>query len=147
MEQRDRLIEIIGEMQRDLLPSLIRAHSEDDLRLVHAVLLRVIAHQPVSTVGEIAEALGRSRSRTSRLIDQLVNRGLVARGEDGADRRIRRVRLTEEGRALLRRIDGMRVDAQLRLWEHLDDDERATVFRAMELLAAAAKRMKQEAEE
>ena len=147
MEERDRLIEIVGEMQRDLLPSLIRTHDEGDLRLIHAVLLRVVAYGPASTVSGLAALLGRSRSRTSRLVDQLVDRGLVSRDEDGADRRVRRVSLTAEGRALIQRIDGMRADAQLQLWDRLEEDERATVFRAMELLATAAKRMKQEAEE
>ncbi|GAB3478561.1 MarR family winged helix-turn-helix transcriptional regulator [Nocardiopsis coralliicola] len=147
MDERDRLIEIVGEMQRDLLPSLIRTHDEDDLRLIHAVLLRVVAYGPASTVSGLAALLGRSRSRTSRLVDQLVDRGLVSRDEDGADRRVRRVSLTAEGRALIQRIDGMRADAQLQLWDRLEEDERATVFRAMELLATAAKRMKQEAEE
>lgn len=57
---------------------------------------------------------------------------------------MRHVELTDAGRALMRRLDEMRADAQLRLWDHLGNDERAAVFRAMELLAAVAKRARQE---
>lgn len=48
---------------------------------------------------EIAARMGRDRHQISRLIDSLARQGLVARNSSAEDRRIKRVVLTEAGRA------------------------------------------------
>ena len=54
------------------------------------------------------------------------------------------MRISVEGRSTLREIQRVRVEAQLELWEHLSESERATVLQAMELLAEAARRYRDE---
>jgi DNA-binding MarR family transcriptional regulator len=53
------------------------------------------------TIAEIADAIDRSRAATSRLIDDLVRAGLVARRSSEQDRRVKRVRLTATAKDLL----------------------------------------------
>ena len=53
------------------------------------------------TIKQVAEALARSVSATSRLLDQLVMRGMISRREDERDRRAKLVAITEQGRALI----------------------------------------------
>jgi DNA-binding MarR family transcriptional regulator len=144
MDDRERLVELVASMQRDLVPSLLRLHEEDDLQLLHGAILQVLDRGASPTVKELAALIHRSVSRTSRIVDQLVRRGLVERHEDGADRRARRLRLSGEGKARVERIRAVRVESQLRLWDHLTAEERATVMHAMELYALAARRMRDE---
>jgi len=57
-----------------------------------------------SSISDVAERLGSDLSPTSRLIGRLERRGLVATGKTDRDRRVTRVRLTDEGRALRRQV-------------------------------------------
>ena len=72
--------------------------------------LYVLADGSTLTVGELAEAIGRSPSATSRLVDGLVRRRLVERHEEPEDRRQRTLRLTPRGHAILRVVDRARAD-------------------------------------
>ena len=49
-----------------------------------------------------AEFLGLTLPSTSKLVDQLVRRGILARGDDAADRRRMMLRLTSRGEELLK---------------------------------------------
>ncbi|MFC4115168.1 MarR family winged helix-turn-helix transcriptional regulator [Nonomuraea zeae] len=140
----DHLLELIRSMQSDLLPSLVRMHEDDDLSLLDGTMLRLLDRGEDPTVRELAALIGRSDSRTSRIVDRLVRRGLVAREEDERDRRVRRVRLTGRGEALLQRIDRLRVETQAELWRHVTDDDRIVLIQAMEIYAKAARRIRDE---
>ena len=72
--------------------------------------LYVLADGSTLTVGELAEAIGRSPSATSRLVDGLVRRRLVERHQEPEDRRQRTLRLTQRGHAILRVVDRGRAD-------------------------------------
>ncbi|MBB6170626.1 DNA-binding MarR family transcriptional regulator [Nocardiopsis mwathae] len=151
MDDRERLIELVRSMQRDSMPSLLRVQEDDDLSIVHIALLQVLDRDrglldehTDPTVKELAALIGRSESRTSRLVDRMVRRGLVERYEDDADRRARRVRLSEGGAAALHRISVARVEAQMALWGHMTRDEQRTVIRCMEVFAEAARRLRDE---
>lgn len=133
-------------MQRDLMPSLVRMHERDDLRLLDGVMLQVLDRGDEPTVKELAAVMGRSVSRTSRIVDGLVRRGLAERHEDVADRRMRRIRISARGSAVLRRIRDVRVDAQMALWDHFTERERAIVLESMEIYAKAARRIRDESD-
>ncbi|RNL87586.1 MarR family transcriptional regulator [Halostreptopolyspora alba] len=144
MDDRERLLELLRTIQSSVIPSLVRGHEEHDITLLHAALLQALNRGGEPTVRELADLIGRSVSRTSRLVGQLESRELAQRREDPDDRRVRRVRISASGRAVLDEVQRMRVAAQLELWEHLAADERATVLHAMELLAKAARRYRDE---
>ena len=59
---------------------------------------------------DLADAINRSPSATSRLVDGLVRRRLVERRIESEDRRQRSVELTQRGHALLRMVDRARAD-------------------------------------
>jgi DNA-binding MarR family transcriptional regulator len=96
------------------------------------------------TIKQVAEALARSVSATSRLLDQLVMRGMISRREDERDRRAKLVAITEQGRVLIATLEQRRADAQISVMEYLSAEERAEVTRGMILLVEAGrKRSKQ----
>lgn len=139
-DYRERLLDQFRAMQAEMLPSVVRIFDSDDLRLIHSAMLAVLDGSDGYPVNALAERVGRSVSRTSRLVEQLVTRGLVERAVDADDRRVRRVRLTAEGAALLRRVRQLRVQALEQLVDHLTDVERKQVVDAMDLLVTAARR-------
>ena len=100
--------------------------------------LYVLADGSTLTVGELAEAIGRSPSATSRLVDGLVRRRLVERLEEPEDRRQRTLRLTPRGHAVLRVVDRARADQFLSAVRPLPTAERAIVAMGVAALATHA---------
>lgn len=123
-----------------MLLSTIASSSNSDISAVQFVTLASLAGEEALTIKRVAEVLGRSVSATSRLLDQLVTRGLVNRSEDTQDRRTKRVSLSESGQAFVQTIEQKRVEAQIAVMAYLSPEERAVVEQAMQLLAVAARR-------
>jgi DNA-binding MarR family transcriptional regulator len=146
MNDRGRLLDLLASMQRDLMPSLIRMHESDDLSMLDSVMLQVLDRGGAPTIKELAALVGRSLSRTSRIVDALVRRGLAERYEDETDRRVRRIRISQEGATILRRIRDVRVDGQMALWNHMTKDEQKVVLQSMEIYAKAARRVRDESD-
>lgn len=70
---------------------------ECDLSLHQVQVIVFLANQDTASVSMVASQLGMGRPSASLLIDSLVQRGLVSRCDDPADRRRAVVRLTAEG--------------------------------------------------
>lgn len=81
---------------------------ELDLTLTQVKALTALSSDEL-TVKELAERLGLSLPGASRAVDALVDRDLIARREDSADRRMKRLRCTEAGRVSLQRLDEVRL--------------------------------------
>src|SRR5688572_8744927 len=109
---------------RDGFLDAIRAMDDHELSVAQMATLMLLEAEGSSTVGDLANDLGRSLSATSRLLDQMVRRDLISRQEAEHDRRVQR----------------RRAEAQLAVMASLSDAERADVMRAMALLAEAATR-------
>ncbi len=111
-----------------------------ELRLGFSPLaaLYVLAAGQTTTVSDLADAIGRSPSATSRLIDGLVRRRLVERREEVEDRRQRTVWLTLRGQALLRVVDRARADQFLSAVRPMPTGERALIAMGVAALATHA---------
>jgi DNA-binding MarR family transcriptional regulator len=81
---------------------------------------------------ELAPLMGLSIAAAGRAVDGLVRSGLVSRTEDVADRRIKRLALTEQGRAALARLTEARLLGLRRFAETLGDAERDAPAGALE---------------
>jgi DNA-binding MarR family transcriptional regulator len=80
------------------------------LGLAQLKTLDALAHCAASpTVKDLAERLSLSLPGMSRNVDGLLRRGLVARREDEHDRRMKRLTVTDEGRAVLEKVNGARL--------------------------------------
>lgn len=111
-----------------------------DLRLGFTQLaaLYVLADGSTLTVGELAEAINRSPSATSRLIDGLVKRRLVERKAEEEDRRQKTLNLTPRGHAVLRVVDRARAEQFLSAVRPMPTGERAIVAMGVAALATHA---------
>ena len=72
--------------------------------LPQVLLLRRMATNGENTSSELAEQMHMSLPAVSQMVDRLFQLGLVSRAESLEDRRKKRLGVTPEGRALLKRI-------------------------------------------
>jgi DNA-binding MarR family transcriptional regulator len=113
-------------------PDLFRALSEADVSLTQVKLMHVLDRAEADhTLKDLAEELSFSLAGVSRSIDALHQRGLVERREDETDRRMKRVRLTPDGRELLRNLNELRVALLQQFIQTLTDDERRGLLDAL----------------
>src|ERR1700751_2911874 len=75
------------------------------------------------SVKALAESMKVSLPAMSRSVDGLYERGFVLREEDRLDRRMKRVRLTDAGRAVPRLLNEKRLSAMTAFIGTLDEDE------------------------
>lgn len=95
-----------------VLVGLVRALHDEETTIEQIATMHVLHVHGPQRVNEIADRLARTPPTTSRLVDGLVQRGLVSRTEDPEDRRARVLELTAKG---------------VKYVEHLND-ERLRVF-------------------
>ena len=123
---------------RELVVGFASQLGELRLGFTQLAALYVLADGATTTIGELAEAIGRSPSAASRLVDGLVRRRLVERREEAEDRRQRSLALTQRGQALLRAVDRARADQFLTTVRPLPTTERALVAMGVAALATHA---------
>jgi DNA-binding MarR family transcriptional regulator len=90
------------------------------------------------TMGQIAQALGVSLGSVTGLVDGLVERDLVRRDEDPADRRQKLARLTPTAQARLRRMERERSVVASRLLRRMPLDDLRALRQGLVALATAA---------
>jgi DNA-binding MarR family transcriptional regulator len=144
-----RIIELEPQMLRVLGPAQARDWVDVDLTMSQLKMMFVLSSgtgpadvSPGLRVGEVARELGVTLPTVTAVMDKLVERGLVRRAEDPLDRRQHVCRLTAEGKALLHRLMAGRRAFTNALLEHLDEEELAAFLRGMQVLLAAAERLR-----
>jgi DNA-binding MarR family transcriptional regulator len=144
-----RIIELEPQMLRVLGPAQARDWVDVDLTMSQLKMMFVLssAMGPADgssglRVGEVARGLGVTLPTVTAVMDKLVERGLVRRDEDPLDRRQHVCRLTTDGQALLHRLMAGRRAFTHALLEHLDEDELAAFLRGMQVVLAAAERLR-----
>ncbi|MHC5003249.1 MAG: MarR family winged helix-turn-helix transcriptional regulator, partial [Planctomycetota bacterium] len=74
------------------------------LSVVQCYTLEALEREGPVTMSQLARHLYVELSTMTRIVDQLVSRGLATRHESVKDRRVRQVRITRKGSGLLSRI-------------------------------------------
>jgi len=128
---------------REFVFNILGTFGDFDFSLPQLATLLLLDEGGELTIKQVTEILGRSVSATSRLLDQLVERGMVSRREDERDRRAKRVSITEKGRTLIASLEQRRADVQIAVMEFYSADEQADIIRVMALLAEAGQRRRQ----
>ena len=149
-DDRELIARSLSQFRRTLVRGFffdfIRAFGDFDFSLPQLATLLLLDEDDELTITQVAELLGRSVSVASRLLDQLVVRGMVRRREDERDRRVKRVTITEQGRTLVATLEQQRANIQLAVMASLSPEDQAEVTRAMVLLAQASIRRRKQHE-
>lgn len=124
---------------RELVIGFASQLGEIKLGFTQLAALYVLAEGATTTIADLADAINRSPSATSRLVDGLEKRRLVERRVEEDDARQRSVWLTPRGQATLRIVDRARAEQFLALVRPMPRSERALV--AMGVAALATNRL------
>jgi DNA-binding MarR family transcriptional regulator len=113
----------------------MEAYERTGLHPYHHAVLLVLGEGSRETQGAIADALGYDRGQLVGLLDELEERSLVERRRDPNDRRRHIVRLTPEGRRMLRRLRALARQIEDDFLAPLNDEERANLHALLLRLA------------
>ncbi|MBV9194923.1 MAG: MarR family transcriptional regulator [Solirubrobacterales bacterium] len=131
----DELYALVVHLHKDCNSDLFEAVDALDLSLTQIKLLHHLDEEPREiTLKEGAERVHVSLPAASRMVDDLVRRGFVERHEDAEDRRMKRVRVTPAGRAVIRRLNAARLNGLTKFTESLTDAERRALAIALSQL-------------
>ena len=109
------------------------------MSVAEAHALAVLSGEEPLPQGAVGLRLHRPKSSTSRLVDALERRGWVHRGGDGADGRVRLLRLTENGKRVAADVTGRRAARLAALLDRVPEADRPSVIHALTLLKEAAR--------
>jgi DNA-binding MarR family transcriptional regulator len=136
----------VSELARDLYALVVYLHKDCNSDLFEAVgaveltlsQIKLLHHLEDAdhelTLKDGAELVHVSLPAASRMVDELVRRGFVERREDAEDRRMKRVRLTDAGRAVIRRLNAARLSGLEQFAQNLTDTERRALAGALSTL-------------
>jgi len=107
------------------------ARAGHELSFSQYITLKKLALGATSAT-ELARAAELNPGAMTRLIDKLIERGLVERHADPDDRRVVRIRLSDQGEAIWRDIDQCGNRVRERAMSGMDDDQRLQFIRVLE---------------
>lgn len=129
------LYALVVYLHKNCTADLFEALGALDVTMSQTKLLQRLEHADGElTLKQAAEMLLLSLPAVSRAVDDLVRRGMVERHEDVEDRRMKRIRLTETGRALIGKLNGARLQGLEEFTTTLQADERDALVGALEQL-------------
>jgi DNA-binding MarR family transcriptional regulator len=112
-----------------IITGLARTLRDEEFTVAQIAALHLVDQEGTLRVSALAEALGLSASAGSRLVDGLVQRGLLTRAEDPQDRRARVISLSDDGRRFIERASIERVAV-------VEESARSLPGRLSELMSA-----------
>ncbi len=112
----------------------MRDHRTVSISVPQFRVLTFLERRPGGSLSDVAERVGLSLPAMSRLIDGLLERGLLTRQESPVDRRRVDLRITDSGRDLVRTARQGALARLSEVLESLSARERAVVMEAMEIL-------------
>jgi len=102
-----------------------------DITPVQYAALTAIDHQPDIDATRLSQLIALDRSTTGSVLERLEAKSLVVRSPSPGDRRVKLLRLSDGGRALLRKVDAAVERAQSRIVAPLRPEERKTFMRLL----------------
>ncbi|MCC7216099.1 MAG: MarR family transcriptional regulator, partial [Burkholderiales bacterium] len=102
-----------------------------DVTPVQYAALTAIGVQPDIDATRLSQLIALDRSTTGSVLERLEAKALVQRNSSPEDRRIKLLRLSDSGRALLREVEAAVERAQQRIVAPLQPDERKTFLRLL----------------
>ncbi len=102
------------------------------------ILLEALLHKGAMNISQLGERVQLANSSMTAAVDRLVQRGLVERQSDEADRRVRTVDLTPCGRALIQKLFAKHEKDIDALMEAICPSERAALRGSLKKLGLAA---------
>jgi DNA-binding MarR family transcriptional regulator len=134
----DELMTFLVTTMKTAQSEVFKIVEELDLSMTQLKILFVLdGSDGELTPSELAKLVGLSPAATGRAVDGLTRQGIVSRREDAADRRVKRLGLTDAGLQAVDRITAARHAGLMRLVEPLDASQRGALSVALQPLLPA----------
>jgi DNA-binding MarR family transcriptional regulator len=131
------IVDIMTELNRPQRDDyMIRAAGIRLERALFPLLIGIERVGPIPLVA-LAEGLGRDYTTVSRQVSKLEQLGLVKREPNTVDRRVRKVAITPEGKAMTKRIDAARTRIARKVFASWEPSEVEALVRLMRKFADA----------
>jgi DNA-binding MarR family transcriptional regulator len=102
--ERPDLAAMLYPLVRELIALELPVLATHDVSMWGYSVLTALDDTPVRTQAALAEAIGADKSRIIGTLDELQQAGLIERTPDPADRRVRLLSITPEGRRVRRSV-------------------------------------------
>jgi DNA-binding MarR family transcriptional regulator len=131
------LLDIMSAMNRPQRDAyMVRAAGISLERALFPLLVGVERIGPIPLV-ELADRTGRDYTTVSRQVSKLEELGLVKREENMGDRRVRKVAITPQGKAMTNRVDAARERIGRAIFDSWEPQEVEALLRLMRKFADA----------
>jgi len=134
-----QMLELLNSLGGTIFRQLLWQRASDlDLTYAQSQVLFRLAEHPGSHMGDVAKAFGVTLPAVTHIVDRLEEKGLVARGDHPADRRVYVLDLTRAGKALVEELEAIRLRGMERVLARMTADDRRRVLTGLEALVDAA---------
>lgn len=120
------------------------AWMELNLTIIQLKSLFFIDSEGSTNFKNLASALGVTPPDVTRIVDRLVEQGMVTRRENPEDRRMQLLQTTKRGKALLTRLRENKTTHLYRILTHLSTEELNMVAQGLRSLVKAAELQREE---
>lgn len=140
----ERFVAAVEYLNRQLHGARLDQWQQLDMTIPQVKTLLLLAEGGPVRMGGIARHLSTSLSATTAIVDRLVQRGLVGRGSDPADRRVVTCELTREGAAAVEQFWRVDKDWLEPVIGRMDEVELQTGLHVLESFRAADEQARHE---
>jgi DNA-binding MarR family transcriptional regulator len=143
MNSRDKFLETMHawmyEMMRHSMHGFMQYAKKSGISMSQITAMIKLNKNSVCGVTDLGDELGISSAAASQLLDRMVQQGSVERTEDPADRRSKRLVLTDEGRKTLKETMNARQEWVRALASSLNEEELNQVAETLAILVGKSK--------
>ena len=97
-------------------------------------VIKILYQEDPMTHKDLSERSGKDQPTLTRIIDNIIKKGLVKRVEHPSDRRCLQIRLTEAGRKKVEELSPNIASIRMKAWENLSDDDFANFTRILDTI-------------
>jgi DNA-binding MarR family transcriptional regulator len=114
---------LVRRAQQLIGPRAEMIFADRDLTLTQWITLKLIRDSVATTSAELSRQIGHNSGATTRMIDQIEKRGLVARHRSSTDRRVVTLELTPTGLNAVNEVGPSMIGLWSRLLEDFSNEE------------------------
>lgn len=122
---------LVRETFRAMVERVEHQFDDTDMNLSQWLTLKLIGSGEISCIGDVNRSLGLESGSSTRLVDQLECKGLLARKRSATDRRVVEIGLTPEGAAILQAVRPRLAsfwETQLSIFSETEQDQLFTLL-------------------
>lgn len=135
----ERLVDLLNALGSTTFRQLLwQRSSELDLTYAQSQVLFYVGDHAGCHMGDVAKAFAVTLPAVTHIVDRLEEKHFVLRGDHPGDRRVYRLDLTRQGKALVQELQTMRMRGVEEVLKRMSSEDRRRVVKGLEALVEAA---------